>query len=155
MDLDDETAVPEDLVWEPADNVDTEMDDVAAADADEPQAAPEATSRRVSGISLNQLTSYFAPCGRCGYFLVGYRAALGLANLQTAVDRAKSGWIVLTWNDVVRELVMKSYASSIEENDFHFEGCCPECRRHFIFRASRRPNHPHSLRIEMKPRKRQ
>ena len=162
MNLEDETAVPDNLAAAQEDTVAelaevAEMAETESAVAEAEPLPPEVVvgGGRVSGISLDQLTTYFAACGRCGYFLAGYWAAMGRANLQTAVDRAKSGWIVLTWNDVVRELVLKSYACDIEENDLHFESCCPECRRHFIFRASRRPNYPHTLRIEMKPRQRQ
>jgi hypothetical protein len=151
MDFDDETAVADDLF---ADETDDALDNEFFPD-DEAESSPDNRPARQPSVSLEQVIAYFAPCGRCGYFLTGYRAALGLENLQTAVNRAKSGWIVLTWNDVVRDLVLKSYASDIEENDFHYDGCCPECRRHFIYRASRSANHPHTLRIELKPRKRQ
>ncbi len=104
---------------------------------------------------VEEVIACFSPCGRCGYFLAGYWATNGRKNFATAVRRAKSGWITLSWNMTVRELVLKSFGSYIEEDNLHFEGCCSECHRHFIYRASRTPNHPHTFRIEIKPRKRQ
>ena len=146
-----ETAVPDDM---PALNV--SEDDFGDQPAEPPPARKAATaSRRGPRLNLADVVSYFAPCGRCGFFLAGYRAANGLEDLETAVNVAKSGWISLSWNLNVRELVLKSYGCRIEANDLHYEGCCSECRRHFIFRASRSPNHPDTFRIEIKPRKRQ
>jgi hypothetical protein len=159
MDLEDETAVTDPL--SESDNDELELDFDAVDDLPEEESLADAPleptavirlSSPLSRVSLDELVACFAPCGRCGYFLAGYRAALGLANLQTAVSQTKSGWIVLAWNDVVRELVLKSYASDIEENDFHFEGSCPECHRHFIYRAPNHPNQPHTLRMEIRPR---
>lgn len=142
-----------------ADELDDEFDELfdepIEPEVDETTAVSRPSGRRRSNLKIDELVSYFAPCGRCGYFLAGYRAAQGMADLETAVAQAKSGWIVLQWNTAVRELVLKSYGSRIEENDFHYEGCCSECRRHFIFRASRSPKHPDTFRIELKPRKRQ
>ncbi|MCB8982306.1 MAG: hypothetical protein H6659_00615 [Ardenticatenaceae bacterium] len=148
MFADNETVVPGEVTLLP------DFEEEATDDADPPDAKKTASSRR-SRLSLDDVVSYFAPCGRCGYFLAGYRAAKGMENLETAVSHAKSGWIVLDWNQDVRELVLKSYGCRIEDNDLHYESCCSECRRHFIFRASRSPNHPDTLRIEIKPRKRQ
>lgn len=147
----EETAVPDDLYASLP--VESEVED--QQEELPPAGSRVATVQREPRYKLRDVVSYFAPCGRCGYFLAGYRAANGLEDLETAVSRAKSGWVVLNWNLVVRELVLKSYACRIETNDLHYEGCCQECRRHFIFRASRSPNHPDTFRIELKPRKRQ
>jgi len=147
----DETAVP-DNVAAPSTSED-ELADQSAAQTAAKTTAP--SGRRGPRQTLAEVVSYFAPCGRCGFFLAGYRAANGLDNLETAVNQSKSGWIVLSWNLAVRELVLKSYGCRIEADDLHYEGCCSECRRHFIFRASRSPNHPDTFRIEIKPRKRQ
>jgi hypothetical protein len=175
MDIENETAVTNTLPEPPADNKAATPPETKAANASRPAGkrggrAPRsrknesprnpstsaaAPNGRPQKAVLDEVIAYFSACGRCGYFLTGYRALVGLEALETAVNQAKSGWLVLKWNDDVRELVLKSYASDVEANDFHFEGCCMECRRHFIFRATRSANFPDSLRIEIKPRKRQ
>ncbi len=179
MNVEDETAVADSLPEPPADNEPAIQPDVkAAAPANRPaskrgvksargrkseapkgqatsSAGGDALNGRQQKDTVDDVIAYFSACGRCGYFLTGYRALVGLEALETAVNQAKSGWIVLTWNDDVRELLLKSYASDVEANDLHFEGCCMECRRHYIFRATRSPNFPDTLRIEIKPRKRQ
>lgn len=134
---------------------DAEALDAEALEAETPATIIVSAAQRGPRLDVRDVVSYFAACGRCGYFLSGYWATNGREDLETAVHQAKSGWITLSWNQTVRELVLKSYASDIEANDLHYEGCCSECRRHFIFRASRSPNHPDTLRIEVKPRKRQ
>jgi len=147
----DETAVPDNVAPQSASE-----DEPTDRSAEQTAAKTKpAAGRRGPRQTLAEVVSYFAPCGRCGFFLAGYRAANGLDNLETAVNQSKSGWIVLSWNLAVRELVLKSYGCRIEADDLHYEGCCSECRRHFIFRASRNPNDPDTLRIEIKPRKRQ
>ncbi len=145
-----ETAVPDETNQLPV------VEDAGGdGDAEPPAAKRSVSPSRGPRLSVDDVVAHFAPCGRCGYFLAGYRAANGLEDLETAVSHAKSGWIVLSWNLAVRELVLKSYGCRIEEDDLHYEGCCRECRRHFIFRASRSASHPHTFRIEIKPRKRQ
>ncbi|MBK8988889.1 MAG: hypothetical protein IPM39_22930 [Chloroflexi bacterium] len=162
MVIDDETAVPDALLLTggsaemPTDFfLENNPETLPEPPAAKPVQKHTSALPRGPRLKVEDVVSYFSPCGRCGYFLAGYWAANGRADLITAVERAKSGWLSLTWNLAVRQLVLNSYAIRIEENDFHYEGCCSECRRHFIFRASRSPNHPHTFRIEMKPRKRQ
>lgn len=170
MDVENETAVGESMPEPPADPKPATQPETKVAHANRPAtkrggrttrsrknepASPVQTNGRQPKAALDDVVAYFAACGRCGYFLTGYRALMGLEALKTAVTQAKSGWLVLTWDDNVRELVLKSYASDVEANDMHFEGCCMECRRHYIFRAARSANFPDTLRIEIKPRKRQ
>ncbi|MBE2223260.1 MAG: hypothetical protein IAF02_17100 [Anaerolineae bacterium] len=98
--------------------------------------------------------SYFAPCGRCGYFLTGYRALNGLDDLETAVSESKGGWLSLTWSLEMYDLVLKSYGNRIEANDLHYDGSCSECRRTFIYKTAPSENKPATFRIEIKPRMR-
>ena len=114
----------------------------------------QAASRSRSKLKVEDVIAYFAACGRCGFFLTGYRAAYGQERLETAVAKAKGGWLTFDWGIPLRELVLKSYGSLIEASDFHFDGCCPECRRSFTYHASNSPRRPDRLRIEIKPRKR-
>jgi hypothetical protein len=110
---------------------------------------------RRDGLTTEHVITYFAPCGRCGYFLSGYRALFGGDNLETAVSEAKSGWLTLTWNMEMQHLVLKSYGNRIEMNDLHFDGCCSECRRAFVYKTPPSEDKPATFRIEIKPRKRQ
>jgi hypothetical protein len=126
---------------------------VSSSQPDKPkqkQTAPRSRSK----LKVKDVIAYFAACGRCGFFLTGYRAAYGQESLETAVAKAKGGWLTFTWGIELRELILLNYGSRIEAADFHFDGCCPECRRSFTYHASRSPRRPDRLRIEIKPRKR-
>jgi len=103
-------------------------------------------------LTTKDVIRYFEPCGRCGYFLTGYRAAYGQENFETAVAEEKGGWISLSWGIDMRELLMKSYGSRVETRDLHFEGCCSECRRVYMYQNSRSDEIPSVVRIEVKPR---
>ncbi len=111
------------------------------------------TQRRL--LTVDDVIAYFAPCGRCGYFLSGVRAAFGRESLETAVAKAKGGWLTFPWHYDLQDLLLGSYGSRVEDSDYHFDGCCPECRRAFTYHALRSENHPALLRIEIKPRRRQ
>jgi chemotaxis protein histidine kinase CheA len=128
-------------------------------DADEPEPPAPKPSKpkkvRRDGLTTEHVITYFAPCGRCGFFLSGYRATYGLDDLETAVSEAKSGWLTLTWGQEMQELILKSYGSRIEANDLLFDGCCSECRRAFVYKSARSEKKPATFRIEIKPRKRQ
>jgi len=104
------------------------------------------------GLTVKDVVRYFEPCGRCGYFLTGYRAAYGQDNFETAVAEEIGGWISLSWGIDMRELILRSYGSRVETRDLHFEGCCSECRRVFTYQNSRSDEIPSVVRIEVKPR---
>lgn len=101
--------------------------------------------------SLQQVTDRFAACGRCSYFWAGYRVLFGLEELETAVAHSKSGWLELIWDEQMPELVVKSYGARIDTGHYHFEGCCEECRRHFIYQASDNEEEADAFRIEITP----
>lgn len=109
--------------------------------------------RRGDAPTLSKIIADFAACGRCSYFLAGYRVVCGVEDLETAIDRCKSGWLVLTWNHAVRELVYKSYDCRVDIDFSHYEGCCPECRRHFICETGE-GEQPGTFRIVIVPRAR-
>lgn len=121
-----------------------------------PEAEPPPPPKSVRKTrQADEVIAYFAACGRCGYFLTGYRAAFGRQGLETAVAAAKGGWLTFPWSITLRELVLTSYGSRIEATDYHFDGCCSECRRSFTYHASEQEGKPGRLRIEIKPRRRQ
>lgn len=101
--------------------------------------------------TLQQVTDRFAACGRCSYFWAGYRVLFGLEELETAVAHSKSGWLELMWDEQMPELVVKSYGARIDMGSYHYESCCQECRRHFIYQASDNEDEADAFRIEITP----
>lgn len=101
--------------------------------------------------TLQQVTERFAACGRCSYFWAGYRVLFGLEELETAVAHSKSGWLELVWDDRMIDLVVKSYGVPLDNGFYHYEGCCEECRRHFIYEASDKEDEADAFRIEITP----
>ncbi|MCA9956628.1 MAG: hypothetical protein KC434_17990 [Anaerolineales bacterium] len=101
--------------------------------------------------TVQQVTERFAACGRCSYFWAGYRVLFGLEELETAVAHSKSGWLELLWDEQMTELVVKSYGVPLDNGYYHYDGCCEECRRHFIYEASDNEEEADAFRIEITP----
>ncbi|GIK58206.1 MAG: hypothetical protein BroJett015_38690 [Chloroflexota bacterium] len=74
----------------------------------------------------------FAACGRCSYFWAGSQVLMGVARATTAVEQRQDGWITLPWSQAMSNLIHKSYGVLMDSDFFHYESCCPECRRRFI-----------------------
>jgi hypothetical protein len=150
----DETSVQADETSVQADETSVQMDEapVQVDEAPEPPKAPR--KRHPQGLKAKDVIRYFAPCGRCGYFLTGYRAAYGEANFETAVIEEREGWLTLSWGNNVRELILKSYGREMEANDLLFSNSCPECRRVLVYDNTTAEEHPRTFRIELKPRER-
>lgn len=102
--------------------------------------------------TLRQVTTRFAACGRCSYFWAGYKVIQGEAALATAVAQSQSGWLNLEWNSQMPELVYKSYGVRFDITHFHYEGCCKECRRPFIYQAADSEEEADSFQIAITPR---
>lgn len=138
----------------PEDAIDTEplpVDEPVAEAVVAPPAKPKKPKKHPQGLTTKDVIRYFAPCGRCGYFLTGYRAAYGLENFKTAVSEEKDGWLSLSWGNDIRELLLKSYGRVVESNDLIFNSACPECRRVLIYTAASDEDQPAVFRIEIKP----
>jgi hypothetical protein len=117
-----------------------------------PPANPKKQNRRhPQGLSAKDVVRYFAPCGRCGYFLTGYRASFGEANFETAVYEETGGWLTLTWSNDIPELFVKSYGRVVEANDVFFSSACPECYRALTYAAPSGEDQLSTFRIEVKP----
>ncbi len=101
---------------------------------------------------LRSVTARFAACGRCSYFWAGYRVIFGMEELETAVANSKSGWLELIWNEQMPELLHKSYGSRFDISHVHYEGCCQECRRHFVYQTAEKEDEADAFRIEISPR---
>lgn len=110
--------------------------------------------RRQNMAQYNLMVSHFAACGRCSYFLAGYRVIHGVENLETAVFNSKAGWLILSWNHDMRKLLTKSYGIELYADTYHFDGCCLECGRHYTFQAGDKPEADSTLRVQMNTRRR-
>jgi hypothetical protein len=86
----------------------------------------------VSSAVLEQITGYFSPCGRCGYFWAGYRVLAG-EKLATSVQQLNDEWLELRWQDGMRNLLHQSFGCRTDIFHDYFAGCCKECRRDFVF----------------------
>ncbi|MAT96149.1 MAG: hypothetical protein CL608_03315 [Anaerolineaceae bacterium] len=107
---------------------------------------------RQNQLTLQQVTDRFAACGRCSYFWAGYRVIFGEDALATAVAQSEAGWLELEWNLEMPELVHKSYGVRLDILHFHYEGCCQECRRTFVYQAAEDEEETDEFRIEISPR---
>lgn len=156
---DDNAAVPEAATMDAESTVETA---VAEKPAEKPAAKrerqpknekrEERRSGRTDG-SLRQVTDRFAACGRCSYFWAGYRVLFGEEGQETAVDQSQSGWLALQWNSQMPDLLNKSYGIRLDIEHFHYEGCCKECRRRFVYHAAENEDELASCTIEISPHK--
>jgi len=99
---------------------------------------------------LEEVIGDFVACGRCSFFLSGYRVIHGLDNLQTAVENQSGKWLHLDWNQETRRLVQKSYGGRLDVELYHYDSRCPECRRRFIYRAATEEGEQEAFQIELK-----
>lgn len=92
----------------------------------------------------------FVVCGRCSFFLSGFRVIHGADALAAVAEEEHEGWLVLPWNLATCRLLEKSYGFEIDDSCSHFEGCCPECRRCFVFSKEVAEGDPHLFQVELK-----
>lgn len=132
------------------------IDDSEIEDAVEPAAS---LTEPIRGQRLNKalsaaerkVVSWFAACGRCSFFLAGYRLTCSEAAWETAVAQRKKNWLVLPWSHAAVNLVHKGYGSQIDVDCYHYEGQCRECHRRFVFQVGEDESEPATFRIELKP----
>lgn len=117
---------------------------------EEPKQSIERKRRRVSP-ALRQVISWFAACGRCSFFLAGYRLICDEDALETAVANRSKKWLTVPWSHDMAELVHKTYGSRIDISCYHFEGQCMECHRRFTYQGAENEDEPVAFRIELKP----
>ncbi|UCG24411.1 MAG: hypothetical protein JSW55_20210 [Chloroflexota bacterium] len=101
-------------------------------------------------VRADQVSAYFTACPRCSFFLAGYR--LVQQDFDEAVEKSNSGWLDLTWNLTVRNLVQKSYGCEMANNLQVFQGTCPSCRRPFVFEAGQEEGEADQFSIKINPR---
>ena len=140
----DEAVAAETMPEEEADDED------ALQSSEEPEPREQPKKRRASP-ALRQVIAWFAACGRCSYFLAGYRLIADEEALETAVANQSKKWLALPWSHAMAELIHKTYGSRIDISCYHFEGQCPECHRRFTYQSAEEEGGPAAFRIELKP----
>jgi hypothetical protein len=112
--------------------------DAIPADRPEPvePAAPVKEARRLSRAereTYERMRRRFAACGRCGYFLGDLQVHLGEETLQSASLASRDNWLRLDGDATFRRLLLNAYGAELDIDYDYYEGCCPECRRRFVF----------------------
>jgi hypothetical protein len=92
--------------------------------------------RLPSQISVYDIVKRFAVCGRCSFFVAGYKLLVGNEAWETAVNQTDGRWLRLIGSNDVAQLVGRSFGSRLDIDCFHYEGRCPECQRVFQYRAA-------------------
>ncbi|HID52410.1 MAG TPA: hypothetical protein EYP41_10270 [Anaerolineae bacterium] len=100
---------------------------------------------------MDIITESFAACGRCSYFWAGYRVIHGLEDQERVAAQTDPDWLILTWSYPMGELLLKSYGSRFDIDFAYYEGCCKECRRHFVYDAIAENQTP-TLKMQRVPR---
>ena len=77
----------------------------------------------------------FIACGRCSFFLAGYRVIHGADELKQAAEASDDEWLTLSWDHETRRLVQSSYGSRLDIEFYYYDGRCPECQRRFVIGA--------------------
>lgn len=77
------------------------------------------------------MADFFA-CGRCSFFLAGYRVLHGTEAIEQAAEASSDQWLTLKWDHETRRLVQASYGSRLDIDFFYFDGRCPECQRRYV-----------------------
>ncbi|WP_420643776.1 hypothetical protein [Candidatus Leptofilum sp.] len=101
--------------------------------------------------TVKQVSDRFAACGRCSFLWAGYRVIFGEEGQETAVVNNRSGWMDLEWNTQMPDLLFKSYGIRLDISFYHYEGCCKECRRRFVYQAPDKPEDAVQCAIEISP----
>jgi hypothetical protein len=100
---------------------------------------------------MDQIVAWFAACGRCSFFLTGYRLIFDEDVMATAVSGRGKKWLKVPWSHDAARLVHKTYGSRVDINCYHYEGQCKECRRRFTYQADKKGDAAGTFRIELKP----
>jgi hypothetical protein len=98
--------------------------------------------------SLAAVLTLISACPRCSFFVAGYRVIH--ADMETAVDNNSAGWLELSWDQPVRELLHKAYGVRIDVEAFYFSGSCRECRRSFTIQYPEEAGQPPSFSLQLR-----
>ncbi len=102
-------------------------------------------SRLPTQITVDDIVKRFALCGRCSFFVAGYKLLAGDEGWETAVQETDGRWVHLAWQPELRELIGRSYGNRLDIDYYFCEGTCPECRRSFQYHAANDEDLPEPL----------
>jgi hypothetical protein len=110
--------------------------------------------RKQDKTDLEYVISDFVACGRCSFFLAGYRimhgdSGLDSAAADSAADETDRDWLQLIWDAQTRRLVQDSYGNPLDVALDYLDSRCPECRRRFIYRAAENEDEDDKFQIEL------
>jgi hypothetical protein len=111
---------------------------------------PSSKAKKRALTPQDKAAAAFLGCPRCSFFLAGYR--LIYQDFEEAVDKSEDGFLTLSWNHAVKQLIQKSYGTEIEGDVFHYQGSCKACQRAFVFQAGETAEQPAALQIAIKNR---
>ena len=97
--------------------------------------------------------TFFTVLHFCGFFLSGYRARIGVNELETAISKLQDtqrDWLQLGWQHAMLELLERTYGCELPSDTYHFEHRCSECGRVIVLEES--AEQTKSLRIQVMPR---
>lgn len=100
--------------------------------------------------ALQQVLDNFVACGRCSFFLAGYRVLHGVQALEQAAENKSDSWLPLMWDHETRHLVHKSYGNRIDVELYYLDGRCPECQRRFTYEEEPEEEQQTQLQLELK-----
>ena len=81
---------------------------------------------------LDAVIADFIACGRCSFFLAGYRVIHGIEALRRAAEQSDDEWLQLAWDRQTQRLVQDSYGSRLDVSFYYYDGRCPECQRRYV-----------------------
>jgi hypothetical protein len=108
------------------------------------------SSRSQEKSELERVVDNFVPCGRCSFFLVGYRTIHGQEDLEARAQQVEDGWLPLGWNHETRRLVQESFGNRLDQELMYFDSRCPECQRRFVYEAKEGDEEPDRFVVELK-----
>lgn len=85
-------------------------------------------------VAASEIIAAFVACGRCSFFLSGYRALRGNDGFVADALQAQDNWLEMAWQPALIPLIEKSYGMSFRDGMYHVEHMCHECGRVFVYR---------------------
>jgi hypothetical protein len=82
---------------------------------------------------IDPVIAAFVACGRCSFFLSGYRAQRSAEAFVEDVRQMEDDWLTLAWHDDMVELIEKSYGIEMKDGLYYLEHCCRECQRTIVY----------------------
>jgi len=107
-------------------------------------------SRDQEKSGLEWVVDNFVACGRCSFFLAGYRTIHGQDDLEARAEQVEKGWLRLGWNHETRRLVQDSFGNRLDQELMYFDSRCPECQRRFVYEATEGDKEPDRFVVELK-----